>query len=78
MGIIEDPDLHVKLFRLVYNCVHILPPLRAAEIRMRTAFNTECADVGIMNHIHIFSQCFLVLAVLPEKGQNVVFFPAGK
>src|SRR5699024_5378873 len=48
------------------------PPFWAAIIRVRAAFDADGLTVGPVDGRHQFPQGGFVLAVLPEKGQDVV------
>ena len=74
VAVIQNPDFHIPLPGLVQNHIHVLPPLRAAEIRMRTAFDTDGAAVCTVNRGHHLPKGGLILPMLPEKGEDMVFF----
>ena len=72
MAVVQDPDLHPAAAGLVQDHVHVGPPLGAAKIGMGAAFDADGPAVRAVNGRHQFPQGGFVLAVLPEKGQDVV------
>ena len=72
MAVVQDPDLHPAAAGLVQDHVHIGPPLGAAEVGMGAALNADGLAVGPVDGRHQLPQSGFVLAVLPEKGQDVV------
>ena len=53
MAVIQNPNLHPSFPGLIQNHIHIRPPFGAAEIRVRTAFHTDCLDIAFVNNLHI-------------------------
>ena len=72
VAVIQDPDLHTALAGLVQDHIHIRPPFFSAEIRMRAAFHTNGAAVSAVDCFHVFPQRFFILAMLPEKRQDMI------
>ncbi len=68
VAVVQNPDLHPKLLRLVQNGVHVRPPLVPEKIRVGPALYTDGTDIGLMDDPHILPQRGLVLPVLPEEG----------
>ena len=72
MTVVQDPDLHPAAAGLVQDHVQIGPPLGAAEVGVGAALNADSLAVGPVDGCHQFPQGGFVLAVLPEKGQDMV------
>ena len=72
MAVVQDPDLHPAAAGLVQDHVHVGPPFWAAEVGVRAALDADGLAVGPVDGRHQFPQGGFVLAVLPEKGQDVV------
>jgi hypothetical protein len=72
MAVVKYPDFHSAFAGLIQNDVHIMPPLRAAKVRMRPAFHANRADIGILNDSHICADSRFIFSVLPEERQYII------
>ena len=67
--IIQNPDLHIPLFALSQDHIHIGPPVGTAKIRVRTGFYTHRATSALINSLYLSGNTIAVSAVLPIKGE---------
>ena len=65
VAVVQDPDLHAPLPGFVQDHIHVLPPFRPAEIRMRPAFDADRPAACAVDRAHHAAQGFLILPVLP-------------
>ena len=72
MGIVQNPDLHITVSRLIQDDVHIGPPFWTAEIRVRTGLDAYRAATALADHLHHLPQRGLVLSVLTEEREDMV------
>ena len=72
MLVVEDPYLHVSLFCLVQNDVHIVPPARSAEILVGPSLHTYGADPAFSDLRDFLADHFFRLTAHPKKRKNIV------
>ena len=71
MAVIQDPQFHVQLSGFINDDIQIMPPPGSAEVRVRTAFQTDSMTACIMNDIHILPECLFILTTQPEKREHI-------
>ena len=72
MFVVEDPNLHVSLFCLVQNDIHVVPPARSAEILVGPRFHAHGADPALGNFRDLLADHFFRFTAHPEKRENVI------
>ena len=70
--IVQDPDGHVPLLRLVDDDVNVMPPGVTGVIRMRPGFQTDGTDARFVDFCQLRAQNFFAFSSHPEKRENVV------
>ena len=77
MAVVQNPHLHIPLSGFVQNDIHIRPPLIPAKLGVGPAFHAHRAAACAVDRAHQLPQSGFILAMLPEKGQNMIVRIAG-
>ena len=74
MLVIEDPDLHVSLFCLVHDNVHVVPPAGTAEILVGPRFHAYSPDPALSYPGNFLTDHLFRFTAHPKKRENIIVF----
>ena len=72
MPVVQNPDIHPVLLRLVQDDIHIPPPERAAEIIVRPRFQADRLNPAFPYFRKLPPQYALFFTAHPEKWKNMI------